>query len=418
MVAVAPFRALRYRLEAVGELSHVVAPPYDVIGPEEQERLYAASPYNVVRLILGKQSSADTEQDNRYSRARRDYEAWRRDTILAQDASPSFSLIEHLFTWQGLTQRRLGFLGLLELDDASRAGPAPGGVAGVLRHEETLGAPKADRKQLLEAVPANLSPIFCVYPDPQGGLQAQLTAWAARGTPKSTARRGDETVRVWVLTDPAAIRAIQEHLAKVAVLIADGHHRYEVASANRERYGAVMTYFVSMADPGLRVQPIHRLVQPPAPADVAHLDSMASATPAQDLDTLLAWLNAEHQGRFGCAVGQSLYQVEIRPERRAQWLRQAPEPAPLATLDVSMLHGLIFPALGIQPGQLSYTADAVEAASAAAGGRAAMAWLMRGLPVEQVYDVAAHGVTLPPKSTYFYPKVWSGLAFNPFAAGS
>src|SRR3989338_8982177 len=228
-----------------------VAPPYDVIDAEEQARLYQAPPHNIVRLILGKQAATDTDTDNRYTRARRDFDAWRQQGILRQDAAPAGYAIEHTFTDPGGTTRtRLGMIALLDV---------AGGAEGVLKHERTLAAPKADRTKLLEAVPAHLEPIFCVYPEAAGARQRRRAA-ACRVLPIATATPGTERVRVWAIQDREFIDAFRHHLASQPVLIADGHHRFEVGVANRDRCSGLMAYFVSMADPALVVHPIHRLL--------------------------------------------------------------------------------------------------------------------------------------------------------------
>jgi len=282
MAAIRPFGALRYTPDVVGDLSRVIAPPYDVISEDEQERLYQASPYNIVRLTLGKQCSQDTEADNRYTRAQRDFEAWCQQGILQRDPQPALYLLEHTFVQDGQRRTRLGFLALLDFTDPIERA--------VYRHEATLAAPKTDRTKLLESVPANLEPIFCVYPDEGGALQARLQQLCAR-PPLADASLDEEQVRMWAVADPQDVAAIQRALASVAVLIADGHHRFEVALAHRDRYPAVMSYFVSMEDPAL---------------------------------------------------------------------------------------------------------------------------LLRGLPLRQVYAMASTGQMLPPKSTYFYPKVPSGLVIHSF----
>ena len=182
MAQIHPFRALRYA-PAAGDLSRLLAPPYDIITPTEQETLYAASPHNVVRLILGTQRPTDTDADNRYTRARRDFDAWCREGILRQDATPALYAIEHVFADPGGARRtRLGVIAVLGLDD---------GAEGILKHERTLPGPKADRTKLLEAVPANLEPIFCVYPDASGGMQRQLAA-ACQGPPTAAVAWGTE----------------------------------------------------------------------------------------------------------------------------------------------------------------------------------------------------------------------------------
>jgi len=216
------------------------------------------------------------------------------------------------------------------------------------------------------------------------------------------------------VTDTMLIEQVQRGLAASAVLIADGHHRFEVAKSQRQRYPWVMSYFASMADPALEIRPIHRIVE--AKLDVGALGRVCSVKPAPDLDGVLRWLAAgEGQGRFGAYAESKYYQVEVSPAALAQWLMAPTVPLPLATLDVSILHGLILPRLGINGTGVTYTGnlnDALEAARRPAAGTAA--WLLRGIPLAQVFALASQGLLLSPKSTYFYPKVPSGLVINPW----
>jgi uncharacterized protein (DUF1015 family) len=405
MVAVRPFCALRYNPERVSDLSAVIAPPYDAIDPDEQDELYAASPYNIVRLILGRQGPDDTPEDNRYTRAERDFHAWCDRQILRADPQPAFYLVEHAFEHEGCACARLGFLALLELTDAMERA--------IYRHEETLAAPKADRTRLLEALPANLCPIFCVYPDAGGAIQAILQGVARRAPPTVQASFRGEPIRAWVVTGSDLIQEVTSRLASVAVLIADGHHRFEVAYANRSRYGTLMAYFVSMEDPALMVRPIHRVVQQDGHPDPRALGRVERA---DDLASVMRWLNEGCEaGRFGWYDGQALYRLTLDPERLARWLRAPPVPPPLAALDVSLLHELILPSLQLMGAGVQYTADAPHALEAVDRGQGSSAWLLRGIPLQHVYALASQGFTLPPKSTYFYPKVPSGLTIHRLA---
>lgn len=415
MASVTPFRALRYNPELVPDLSRVVAPPYDVIDEEEQERLYQASPYNVVRLIRGRHEPTDTEAENWYARARRDFDAWRRSQVLRRDGQPAFYVIEHTFAWDGRARSRLGFLGLLGLEEA--------GQGGVMRHEATLEAPKADRAKLLDAIPANLSPIFCVYPDAGGSIQALLRRQVQRTAPTMSIRIGQEAVRIWALDDPEATRKMQRRMASGKLLIADGHHRFEVAYANRARQGTLMAYFVSLADDALVIRPIHRLVRPPAMPALDVLRGICTLQPAEHLEALRQWLDGhDHRsagtsqglGRFGYYGGAQWYRVEVSAERMAEWLRRPSVPAAVARLDVSVLHELVLPIQGVQAQHVTYTAELPTALRTVDTGEAAGVWILRPIPVEEVFAIASQGFTLPPKSTFFFPKVLSGLAFNPF----
>jgi uncharacterized protein (DUF1015 family) len=407
MVAISPFCALRYDPGRVGELSRVIAPPYDVIDAEEQARLYDASPYNIVRLILGKELPTDGTEDNRYTRARREFEAWRGANVLRQDSTPAIYLIEQTFEDGGVSRSRLGFIALLQFSESIERW--------VFRHEATLAAPKEDRTRLLDAVPANLSPVFCIHPDEGETIQAILRRVTEQEPPVATATLHDEPLRLWTITAPSLIEQITQRLASLAVLIADGHHRFEVAFANRQRYGAVMAYFVSMADPGLRIRPIHRIVRAQPPGLDA-LRALCVVEPAADAASLMPWLEDPAQrGRFGYSDGRTLYRLSLKPESLARWLMAPSVPLPVATLDVSMLHNLVLPSLGVNGSRIAYTASAAEALDAVKDSPGSCVWLLRAIPLPQVYALAAQGFTLPPKSTYFYPKVPSGLTLNAFS---
>jgi len=408
MPAIRPFRGLRYNPARIPDLSDVLAPPYDVIDAAEQERLHRASAYNIVRLILGTSRSTDTPQHSWHARAARDFTAWRAGEILRSDPTPAIYLIEHHFEHAGDACRRLGFIALLELQpDIQRM---------VYRHEATLDAPKQDRTRLLEAIPANLSPIFCIYPDPRAATQQVLDGLTA-SPPTVTAAIHSERLRVWVVTEPRTIQAIAQALATVAVLIADGHHRFEVAYAKRNRYPVLMSYFVSMEDPGLVVLPIHRFIR--QPLSMERLRRFCTINPVRfrDLVLLSQWLEApEGQGRFGMWDSDQLYKVALQPEPLARWLMAPSVPRSIATLDVSLLHQLLLPQLYDAAPPIDYTADASTALPKLNRKADGSLWLLRPIPLSQVYALAAQGLTLPPKSTYFYPKVPSGIVLNPLAS--
>ncbi len=479
MATVRPFRALRYDPSRVGGLSAVLAPPYDVIDAQEQDQLYARSPHNVVRLILGKQSAADTPTDSRYTRSARDFAAWQGQGILRRDPTPALYLIDHRFQSDGESRSRLGFLALLEFTEPIERA--------VLRHEKTLDAPKEDRTKLLDAVPASLEPIFLVYPDEGGAIQALLRSCSA-AAPDAAGSLGGEEIRLWAVTDPAVIQRVTAALERSAVLIADGHHRFEVAYSRRSRHGALMAYFASMEEPSLIVRPIHRVVSSWRRLEVEALGSLCVAEPVLDLAALTRWLDGERApGRFGWSDGRVFYRLTVPSDRLERWLQTSPVPKPVARLDVSLLHDLLLPGLGFNSATIRYAADARKVIGELDGGpstrpndggtrpstslgippapanrvaeggpgseqreskdsgfrgstrfarspqsRARQSrveerptppnrvvglhesvWLLRGIPLADVYDVAAQGLTLPPKSTYFYPKVPSGLAINP-----
>ena len=461
MVAIAPFRALRYNLDRI-DLSTVVAPPYDVISPADQESLYARSPYNIVRLILGKQRPEDTSSSNCYTRAQETFSAWRHAGVLMRDAAPAFYLYEHAFTWEGQRLCRLGCVALLVFD-----GSVP---EGVLHHEATFEGPKADRTRLLEAVPANLSPIFFIYHDPTGQLHDRLLHWSREHAPLAAAQipalptqtagqTSDDVVRVWAVREPDVIRDLIQRFAPGRVLIADGHHRFSVAVSKRHQFGAVMGYFSWMEDPAVRVRPIHRVIEigPGGWAQWdARLKTLCHLRPVSGLEPVTSWLaDGAGQGRFGYYQQGRFSQMVLREEALAEWLLYPSVPLPLAGLDVTILHELLMPQLleplpteislreisqaeGLssaarlhkrprpwagsfipsaprqEPSYARYTPDPSEAIAMADGHPGRCAWFLRPLPLTQVFALAAQGLTLPQKTTYFYPKLLSGLLLNPF----
>ena len=411
MVAIRPFAALRYDPSRAGRLDEIIAPPYDVIDAALQDQLYARSPYNVVRLTLGKQFAQDTEQHNRYTRTRQDFLTWQRQGILRQDPVPALYIVEHAFESAGQRCARLGFIALVELRDPIEQV--------VYRHEATLAAPKADRAKLLETVPVQCEPIFCVFPDPGQTIYArcrQLT----QGAP-TLQTTGTDQVRVWAITAAEQIQTLTDALSRVAVLIADGHHRFEVAWANRARWPAVMTYFASIEDPALVLGPIHRLVG--GTPDLTRLQALCLMTPAGALDALTRWLSesddqrqsneSSRAVRFGLYDGRTLYQAQVREAVLQQWLHAPTVPRLIAGLDVAVLHGLVLPSIGFNGHrQVQYMADSQRVLDAVDRGEGGCAWLLRPLPLQRVYELAAKGLTLPPKSTFFYPKIPSGLAMH------
>ncbi len=408
MVAIAPFRALRYNLDRV-RLSDVVCPPYDVIAPAQRQQLCQRSPYNFVRLEV----PADGTTGDRYASARQILEAWTQHGVLVRDSQPAVYLSEHTFTWSGRSWRRLGWIAVLSLD-----GPV---TQRVLSHEATFEAPKADRTRLLTSVRAQLSPIFCVVPDATSLLSWLQDVMHARA-PTATAQVkshavSEEIVRLWTVTDPQVIARLQQELTSKAVLIADGHHRFSVALNNRDLCRGVMTYFACAEDPALHVHPIHRVVRM-APVDPAvwegRLRNLCDATPMSSLDELTRRLeDAKGRGQFGYYAHGRYAHVAVRPTPG----EITGEAAGIASLDVTVLHKLVLPHLfGEAPKAETfqytpYQEEAIRLADESSGG---CAWLLRPLPLSHVFALASQRVALPQKSTYFYPKAFAGLVVYPF----
>lgn len=434
MAEIAPLKPLRYdlsRLASSGGLAAVVAPPYDVISPEQRAELAARHPHNVVKLIL-----PEGEGDAKYAKAAELYRAWRNEGVLVRDEEPAFYVYTQTFTppGGGAPVRRRGFLGLVKL--------VPFSARIVLPHERTLSGPKEDRLKLFRATKTNLSPGFLLYRDPEKKLDAALE----RATPLAEFETPDGIRHVLAkLTDREALRAIVGHVATSSLLIADGHHRYETAlrymeettsaGVGRPSHQYFLEFFVNGDDPDLVVFPTHRHVHSLARFDFDALCKGAEALfdvrplpPGASADVLLGELRASG-GRAPSLVAcagdgrASLFALKEDVDLAGHPVLGGKVEA-LRRTDVALLHmGILEPVLGITPEaqaaktNLWYPQDAAAALAdlrGARGGEKAgqVLFLMNATPVAQVREVAEAGEVMPQKSTFFYPKVLTGLCIH------
>ncbi len=416
MADVQPLRALHYDLSVVGALSDVVAPPYDVIDAAQRATLIERSPFNVVAIDLP-QGDPDP-----YAAASELFESWQLQGALVRDGEPA--LWAHTQDYAGpggATLTRRGFFCRVRIEDY--------GPGRVRPHERTHPGPKEDRLRLTRATRANISPIFSLYSDPSHA------AWDALGPftepePWGEVADSDGTVhRLWRISDPAAISAVQDATREAELLIADGHHRYETMQAYAEEVGGegehryILMCLVALEDPGLTVFPTHRLVRG---MDDARRQTLAEAL---QRDFLLTEVPIAELAPPPAAGPLELGYVNDREERvhRLTLKDQAIADAALAGhseayrhLDTGVLEALVLKgALGLSDEDIShfnglfYARDAAEALAMVRSGEYQAAFLMRPTPVAQVRDVANEGENMPPKSTYFFPKLLTGLLFNP-----
>ena len=429
MAEIHPFRALRYDLQKVSA-SQVVTQPYDKITPAMQDRYYSASPYNLVRIILGHREP-DSPGDNVYTRAAAYGRDWRSQGILRQDSAPSIYSYSQTFTApSGTSFERRGFIALGRVEDYS--------AKVVYRHEQTLSKPKADRLDLLRATRAHYEQLFLLYED-SGQIDSLLTT--SRAATIDVADEYGVAHRVWQISDPAVIAAVQNRMRDQKLVIADGHHRYETALNFRNEsraaagtasdpqapYEFVMMTFVNMNDPGLLVLPTHRVVHSLESFSAVDFQNSARAfyeveevDPA--IDAARATTLLHDRGRAGTAL------LAVNANRA--FLLHSPKPAGAKfftglsdrqrSLDVVQLHKCLLEGVlqlseeSIRNQQnLSYLREAAEALNQVRGqtpGKAAnIAFLMNPCPVAQVRDVAFANEVMPQKSTDFYPKLLSGL---------
>ncbi len=417
---IAPFRGLRFNPEKV-DLSRVMAPPYDVISPAGQEELYARDPHNIVRLILGRQSPKDSPADNRYTRAARDLSRWTQEGILAADTAPCFYLYEQNFSWEGKVLSRRGFMALRKLETFAEGKIRP--------HEKTLPGPKQDRLQLMQTCRANLSPIFSLYSDPDGKMAAPF-AKHFQGKPEIDLL-DEEKIRhrLWCINDQGLFYQADEILGNQRLFIADGHHRYETAVNYREivrkergnlreasSVNYVMMFFSEMSDPGLLILPTHRvLTHRPGfdPKDFPNrLKEKFEVQTFSEKESFLNSLSDADGDRraIGMILKGKFYLLGI-PRSLSETAHQ---------VDTVVLHKNIFQELlGFQeedhknPATLKFVKEADEAIAAADDPGTDAAFLLNSVPISVLKEIAEVGIILPPKTTFFYPKLLTGLVINP-----
>jgi uncharacterized protein (DUF1015 family) len=429
MAVVRPFRGVRYDVARVGRLSDVVAPPYDVIDPALQDRLYDASPYNVVRLELNRAEPSDPDIDHRYTRAVRFLREWLRQGILRQDEHPALYVYHQTFEVDGATHSRKGFLARVRFE--------PFGQGKIYPHEQTLAGPKADRLALYRATGFNLSPVFGLYPDPSGEVQSLIESAPHDFTPLvATDHLGVEN-RLWLVTDQETHTAVSGLMAAKPVFIADGHHRYETGLKYRDELAAsgqsvglddpsqfCLMMLVGMSDPGLRILPTHRLISGFAGLTSGQLaehlapEFQVRSCGAGEAGCLAAWQAIEQEGDqdllgFGTTADGQWLVARLRSD--ATMDRLAPEHSPdWRSLGVSVLHVLVLDHLLAGLGQPScryvHSIGEVMRDFAAHGGD--LACLVAPASMNHVESIASNRETMPPKSTYFYPKLLTGLVLN------
>jgi uncharacterized protein (DUF1015 family) len=434
MADVQPLQGIRYNSEASGNLAQVITPPYDVISEEAQAKYYVRDPYNIIRLELGMDEPGDTSLNNRYTRAAATFAEWRVNSILQQESTPCYYLYQQTFTHNTQIYTRTSLLARVRLE--------PWNARIVLPHEHTLAKPKDDRLKLLRACVTNLSPIMSLYDDPQGRMRRLLSSYAET----AEVQISDEVNEVHILrpiTDANHIALIQNFFTERQLYIADGHHRYETALNYREEVRAMhrkldpkdATNFVLMAltdidDPGLLVLPTHRLllglhqdalkkltsqhlaryftVYEPEEAEVSH-------------DVLIERLaqKGASQSSFVLSTAQKTWLLSLNDAGKAS-MGESGHSRAWNELDVAIVHTLILEdLLGLKAEDITagthilYTRDAQKALDAVLTDEAQAALILNATRVRQICEVAIEDDRMPQKSTYFYPKLVTGLVMNP-----
>ncbi|MDW7739512.1 MAG: DUF1015 domain-containing protein [Bacillota bacterium] len=419
MAVIKPFRGIRYDPNTITDISSVITPPYDVIDTAEQERLHRKSEFNIIHLEYGISKASDTEKDNRYTRAAETINRWLEQNVLVYDPKPFFYLYEQSFSHEGKNYHRTGLVATLKLEPYSKRV--------ILPHELTMTGPKQDRLELLRSTRTNISPIFTLFPDPEAKIKT-LSLHKSEAPIVEAVEENGQTHRLWLLKDHAFQVELAEYLASQQLLIADGHHRYETALKYFESAGSnpipgsayIMTMMVSMKDSGLLMLPTHRL-----------LDSLTE----EEFNRLNSTVNEQFKViDFGPTVelNKTLYLKELnnisRLNRGFGWITreqafvlfpkssQANRELPVSLLHDQLLKPFHKTARTEDPAEdrLHYTHNFDSAVNALLSGKSHSAFILDTIPVEDVFERARQGLVMPQKSTYFYPKLPSGLVLYRF----
>jgi uncharacterized protein (DUF1015 family) len=412
MLDIRPFHGVLYNPQKIKDIAKVVSEPYDVISPSEQSAYHNIHPRNIIRLILGESFPADNSRDNRYTRANKFFTDWLKDKVLLADKKESIYIYSQRFQYQGRTRTRTGFIALLRLEDFAKNR--------ILPHENTHAHAVRDRLRLLQTTGANLSPIFALFSDPSKRINALLNQYKKRHRPVIAFKKEGIKHKLWSMSDKDKIAVIQRLIKKGRVFIADGHHRYEAAlnykywiqkkKAHPQRnssFNYVMTYLAATDDPGLTILPTHRAV------------TIKGAFKLQEImrnlkQDFLVYQFSTSKGLFSYMRrqrGPHIFGVYFGKQRfYGLQLKQRGKDSDVVILHKAIIQGILnAPSL---TANIYYSRDAREVIRLVDEARFQVGFFLKPATVKQVKTTAAQGVKMPHKSTYFYPKLLSGLVIN------
>ncbi len=410
MAEIIPFRGLLYDVSRVS-IEDVLAPPYDIITPEGRESLYTKSPHNIVRIDFGKEEPGDNETENKYTRAKRCFDVWVKDGILIRSDKPSFYAYEVIYMLQNKRKRLRGFLCLVKLEELGKGSVYP--------HECTHSKPKQDRLNLLRTCEASTSPIFSLYKSSAEGISNILSKVTRTRPYLQAAAPSGDLHRLWQIDHAEEIEIIQQELADKPVFIADGHHRYETSfeyskemsakrtsASDRKSYDYTLMFLANMMDEGITILPTHRLIKE-IPGDI---DGMLSKyfeieTIANDFDIRRRLSRKKNAFGFFKKREKVWHVLTYRG-------RNLSEVHPdLREIDVIILDETIFKKI-LMNAEIGYEMDIAKALDQVNRGEYAAAFFLNPTRVMDVEKSAFSSMRMPPKSTYFYPKLLTGMVLN------
>ena len=410
MAEIIPFKGLLYNVSKVA-IEDVLAPPYDIITPEWRESLYTKSPHNIVRIDFGKEEPGDNEGENKNTRAKRFFDVWIKDGVLIRSDKPSFYAYEIIYTVHGVRKRLPGILCLVKLEELGKGSIYP--------HECTHASPKRDRLNLLKACQANTSPIFSLYKSPADGISRILSRVTLTKPYLQAADISSNLHRLWQIDRTEEIETIKQELADKAVLIADGHHRYEtsfeyqremsakkVSSSHRESYDYTLMFLANLMDEGITILPTHRLIKE-IPKDIHERISRYFEIEMVPNDFDIRKRLSGRKNVFG--FFRKLEKAWSILTYRGRNLSEVhPD---LRDIDVIILHEMIFKKI-LMNAEIGYEMDVGKVLDRVNHGEYEAAFFLNPRRVEDVEKSALSSMRMPPKSTYFYPKLLTGLVLN------
>ena len=433
MATILPFKGLRYNPEKIKDISKVITPPYDVISEKERDDYYQLHPDNIIRLILSKDLPGDDQSNNKYTRSAESFYTWRKEEILKEEAEPAIYIYAQEFTMSGKEYIRRGFISLVKLEDFQTGEIYP--------HEHTLAKPKEDRMNLMKACNANLSQVFTFFEDEDAKISSFLHKVSEGDTDIDFTDIYGVKNSLWAIKDKAVIEELIVQMKDRALFIADGHHRYETALFYRDLVKGtekeqdsnedspadyIMMMCVSMEDPGLQILPTHRLARNIENLDpekvksslneIFDISDLGSDCDAETLEQQLS--KDSHKHKIAMYIGESdkkFYILTLRDEKLLDPIL-TDECIEWKSIDTGILHGVIFDrALGIQAKNISksenvkYNQGVEDSVAKVNAGEYQIAFFLNPTKIGQIKDIATKRHKMPPKATYFYPKLMTGM---------
>jgi len=415
MAQIKSFKAVHYNPAKIDNMAQVVCPPYDVISPKDQAALYQMHPHNYIRILLGLEKSTDNAHDNKYTRSKKTFTEWLEKNVLIQDPEPCLYIYKQEYKVFGQKKARIGFLGLMRLHDKEQSKIFP--------HENTHMAAKVDRLRLLRNVKASLCPIFVCYSDQYKRIDTIFQNHIRQERPFVDVTDPDNVRHIlWRMDDSDLIEQVRLLMADQPLFIADGHHRYEVAveyrklrlqgkknATGKEPFNYLMTYFTNLESKDLVILPIHRVVKR-LPKNLDFLEKFFRVDRVSSMNELKILLAraGKNENAFGLYMRGTIKLLRLKNKTFIdEYIHEGSKD--YRSLDATILKYFIFDPMKIASEDIIYKKDLKEATDMVDANHAAACFILNPIHVDQLKAVALNGERMPPKTTYFYPKVLSGL---------